>query len=191
MLRSVCAIVAALSIGAYQGQTAPTVVPTSADLALWQDAFGNEGITKRFAIVQETIRPDIFKGRMRRDLDSAHLTRDERALIEKLIQRNASVVPLSTSLAGSLGALFIDPTSILQPSIGGRDYDAIFRKSQEIGLKLAWLSLPAFSDDGQRAAVYMEWRGGFDDAGGEGIFMERREGRWVRVSGRVFALWIT
>jgi hypothetical protein len=192
MLRGAYAVAAVLlSIGAYQGPTAPPVVPTSADLALWQDAFGTGEITRRFAVVQETIRPDNVTGRLRRALDSADLTRDERALIEKLQRRNAAVVALPSSLAGSLGARFVDPASILRPSTDNRDYDAIFRMSQQIGLKLAWFSLPAFSDDGRRAALYMEWTGGFDDAGGEGFFMERREGRWVRVPGRGFALWIT
>jgi hypothetical protein len=187
MLRSACAITAvALTIGASHWQTAPTVVPTSADLVVWRDAFG-DGMAQRFALVQETIRPDTLGNRLRRDLNSTHLTSEERALIEKLVQRNAAVVPLSSALAGSLGALLVDPTSIFQAN--GLDLDAIFRKSQQVGRKLAWLSLPAFSDDDQRAAVYMEWRGGFDDAGGEGTFMERRQGRWVRT--RAFALWIT
>ena len=183
MLRSAYAIVAvALTISANQRQPSPTDVPTSADLVLWQDTFG-DGITKRFGIVQETIRPDSLKARLLPSLNSASLTRDERALIERLLQRNAAVVPLPSSLAESLGALLVDP------AIDPRNYEAIFRKSHEIGRKLAWLSLPAFSDDGQRAAVYMEWTGGFDDAGGEGAFMERRNGRWVRTGG--FAVWIT
>ena len=127
-------------------------------------------MVRRFAIVQETIRPNTLQDRLRQQLDPARITGEERALIEKLIQRNAAAgsVPLPSSLAGSLGALLVDPTSISRPQ--GRDLDAIYRQSQQLGRKLAWLALPAFSDDDQRAAVYMEWRGGFDDAGGEGKF---------------------
>jgi hypothetical protein len=90
MLRRAYAIVAvALTISANHWQPPPPDVPTSADLVLWQDAFGGE-MTKRFAIVQATIRPDNLKANVRQALDSTNLTPDERALIEKLIQRNAS-----------------------------------------------------------------------------------------------------
>jgi hypothetical protein len=177
MLRSAYAV--ALTISANPWQPPPVDVPTSADLVLWRDTFG-AGVTTRFAIVRETIRPDNLKARLRPSLNSTSLTRDEKALIERLLQRNATVIPLPPSLAESLGALLVDPASILLQSNDRRDYDAIFRQSRQLGRELAWLSLPAFSDDGQLAAVYIEWTSGFDSSGGEGAFIERRNGRWVQ-----------
>lgn len=168
-------------------QSATSVGPTSADLDVWKAIFGQPG--RKYAILNNTLPSSRIRG------TSADLKeRSDAELLETMVRRNEVSVALSPQLLATLNLPIVDIQSIRKATASADlarefDYDAIRTQFGQKGRKVIRVSLPAFSADGNRVALCYWWCGGFEDAGGEGLILQREQGRWVTIAG--FGVWIT
>jgi hypothetical protein len=168
-------------------QSGTSVGPTSADLDLWKAIFGQPG--SKYAVLNETLPSSWIRGTPA-DLKE----RSDAELVVRMLRRNEVSVALSAELLAPLNLPIVDIQSVQKATASADrarefDYDAIRTQFGQKGLKVIRVSLPAFSDDGNRVALYYWWCGGFDDAGGGGQILQRQQGRWVTIAG--FGVWIT
>jgi len=111
-----------------------------------------------------------------------HAVRDstrESHLLDLLRQRNSTRRPIS-GVRLPPGARLVDPSSVQNWANFSKQFP---------GAKLVSFSLPAFSQDGNRAILYFSATGGFQDSRGGYLVFEKKQEQWIAVN--VFGFWIT
>ena len=134
-----------------------------------------------FTLVHETLPATEFTSLLER------VTR-EHDMVAALIARNrvATLIPKAVL---KLTPQTLSFASIVQPGTRDIDWDAVRTLITAPGTRPLRLSLPAFSEDGQRALVYVWATAGFDLSSGGGYLFEKKQGSWIIVD--YLAPWIT